>query len=149
MRTNALGAKTAGLAPTAAARRVGPSHSKPMVSATAATEPAPFRNSRRVGRAAANDGGVITLSLDGLRGRVNRGADTGIRRATANIAAHGTVDVGIGRRRVLLQKRRCRHDLTALAVPALGYLKFYPRGLDRLGRLALQSLDGGHLLAGH
>src|SRR6266849_6107940 len=124
MRKNALGAKTAALAPTAAARRLGPNHSKPMVSAAAPTEPVAFRNSRRVGRAA-SECRVISLSLDGLCGRVNRGTDTGIRCATANIAAHGTVDVGIGRRRVLLEKRSGRHDLTALAITALGYLKFY------------------------
>src|ERR1700692_3052775 len=147
MRKNALGAKTAALAPTAAARRLGPSHQSPMVSAPAPPEPVAFRNSRRVGRRA-NERMAINLSLDGLCGRVNRGADTGIRRAAANIAAHGAVDVGIGRRRVLLEQGRCRHDLTALAIAALGYLKLYPRGLDRLGRLALQTLDRGHLLAG-
>src|ERR1019366_1648675 len=149
MRKNAFGAKTAGLATTAAGRRLGPSHSKPMVSATVVTEPAAFRNSRRVARTAANEGRVIRLSLEGLCGRVNRGADTGIRRATANIAAHRTVDVGIRRRRVLLEKRRRRHDLTALAIAALGYLKPDPRRLYRLGRLALQALDGGHLFTGH
>src|SRR5882724_8928904 len=147
MRKNALGAKAAALAPTAAARRLGPNQSKPMVSAAAPTEPVAFRNSRRVGRRVVNERMAINLSLDGLCGRVNRGADTGIGRAAANIAAHGAVDVGIGRRRVLLEQRRRRHDLTALAIAALGYLKLYPRGLDRLGRLALQSLDGGHLLA--
>src|ERR1700692_1723562 len=128
MRKNALGAKTAALAPTAAARRLGPNHSKPMVRAAAVTEPVAFRNSRRVGRRA-NERIAVNLSLGGLFGRGNRGTDTGIRRATANIAAHGTVDVGIGRRRVLLEQGRGRHDLTALAIPALGYLKFYPRGL--------------------
>src|SRR5580692_10709598 len=147
IRKKALGAKAAAVAPTAAARRLGPNHSKPMVSAAAPTEPVAFRNSRRVGRRA-NERMAIDLSLDGLCGRVNRGTDTGIGGAAADIAAHRAVDVGIGRRRVLLEQRRRRHDLTALAIPALGYLKLYPRSLDRLGRLALEALDGGHLLAG-
>src|ERR1700683_3489904 len=93
MRKNAFGAKTLGPATTAAARRLGPSHSKPMVSATVAAEPAVFRNSRRVERTAANKGRVIRLRLDGLCGRVNCGADTGIRGAAANIAAHRRVDI--------------------------------------------------------
>jgi hypothetical protein len=59
MRKNALGANTAAPALAASARRAGPNHSKPIVSAIVVTEPAVFRNSRRVGRIAASDRGVM------------------------------------------------------------------------------------------
>src|SRR5450631_2238781 len=52
IRRNALGVKrapAAGAAPTAAARRVEPAHSNPMVSAITLTVPALLRKARRVG----------------------------------------------------------------------------------------------------
>ena len=55
MRRNAFGANTAGPATSAAARRLGPNHSNPMVRATVVTEPAAFRKFRREARAALED----------------------------------------------------------------------------------------------
>ncbi len=80
-----------------------------------------------------------------LRGRMNRGADAGIGGAAADVAAHRGIDVGIGRRGILFQQRRRRHDLSGLAVAALRDLQFDPGRLHRLGLLALQALDGRDL----
>ncbi len=77
-----------------------------------------------------------------LSGRMNRGTDTGIGGASANVAAHGAIDVGIGRRGSFFQQCRRRHDLSGLAVAALRDLQFDPGRLHRLGLLALQALNG-------
>ena len=58
-----------------------------------------------------------------------------IGRAAADVAAHGVVDVGVGRLRVLLEQRRRRHDLAGLAIAALRHLQLDPGGLHRLRRL--------------
>src|SRR5947208_13438320 len=110
MRRNAFGAKTPALAPKAAARRLVPDDTKPIVSAAAPAEAVALRNSRRVGRRAAKGpaakGLVMSSRLERLCSRMNRGTDAGIGCAAADVAAHGAVDVGIGRRGVLLEKCR-------------------------------------------
>src|SRR5688500_3412552 len=69
-----------------------------------------FRNSRRRS--------LIGLSLH-LGGAVNRGADTTIGAAAAQVAGHRIVDVCVGWSRVLREQSRGRHDLTRLTVTAL------------------------------
>src|ERR1700719_5212922 len=71
--------------------------------------------------------------LEGLRSRMNRGANARVGGAAANIAAHGAVDVRITRRAILLEERRRGHDLSGLAVAALWHLQFHPGGLHRFG----------------
>jgi hypothetical protein len=52
-------------------------------------------------------------------GIVNRVADTGVSSAAADIAAHGEIDVMVGRAFDFLQKRDRTHHLAGLAVPTL------------------------------
>src|SRR5436305_6362863 len=54
-------------------------------------------------------------------GKMHRLADALIRPAAANVG-HRLVDVGVGRLRLLLQKRGGRHDLPGLAVTALWHV---------------------------
>src|ERR1700677_1916238 len=49
----------------------------------------------------------------------DRGANTHIGAATADIPCHGGVDIGIIRMRRRTQKRGLRHDLAGLAIAAL------------------------------
>src|SRR5215475_11259664 len=80
------------------------------------------------------------------RGELDRLADANISSAAANVAAHGVVDIGIGRMRVACEKRRGRHDLSGLAVAALDHFMVEPGLLDlRACRCRADPLDGGHL----
>ena len=75
------------------------------------------------------------------------GTHTGIGAAAANVR-HGCIDVFVGGLGFLFQERNgCQH-LTALAVPALGYLVVYPSFLDGV-KFALggQTFDADHLLS--
>src|SRR5580692_2073773 len=90
-----------------------------------------------------------TLRLGRLRRRVYGRADARVGGASAYVAAHGTVDIRIGRRGIFLEQRRCGHDLPRLAISALWYLKIDPGGLYGLGLLALQSFNRRDLTAGH
>ncbi len=76
-------------------------------------------------------------------GEVYRLTDPGIGGAAADIAVHGRIDVFVGRLGRFDEKGRCRHDLTGLAVTALGHLQFLPGGLNGLGCLAVNAFDGG------
>src|SRR5687768_8054679 len=79
--------------------------------------PAVTRNSRRE---APIDCAVMALGLRLLAGRpLDGGADPRVGRATADVARHGGVDVGVGGLGLLGQQRRGRHDLARLAVAAL------------------------------
>src|SRR3989449_8019714 len=80
---------------------------------------------------------------------LDRGTDAGVGPAAADVARHRPVDVGIARMGVLREQRRCRHDLTRLAVPALHDLDGQPRLLYLLaGRRLPERLYGGNSLAG-
>src|SRR5207302_8504836 len=65
------------------------------------------------------------------------GTNARIGAAAANVARHRLVDVGIGGLRFLLEQRGRGHDLARLAIAALGYAQFDPRGLHRLALLTV------------
>src|SRR5262245_27178770 len=80
-------------------------------------------------------------------GHVHRGPDALIRAAPADIR-HGLVDVPVGRVRLLLQERRCRHDLAGLAVAALWHVERRPGSLHGMRAGGRQAFDGEDLVAG-
>src|SRR6266446_6477071 len=57
-----------------------------------------------------------------LGGALDRAPDTQVGRAAAQVARHGGVDVRVGRLGVLGEERGGLHDLTRLAIAALGDL---------------------------
>src|SRR3954462_10279569 len=64
--------------------------------------------------------GVISASLClRLRGEFDGFANADVGAATADVSAHGVIDVGVCRTRVTCQQRRGRHDLPGLAIAAL------------------------------
>ena len=65
-----------------------------------------------------------------LRGELDSLADADIGAASADIAAHGVVDVRIGRTWLVGEQCRGRHDLAGLAISALRYLMLEPGLLD-------------------
>src|SRR5262245_56058384 len=67
-----------------------------------------------------------------VRGAMNGFANTGVGRAATEIAAHGEIDIGVGRARVSSKQRRRGHDLPCLAVAALRYVQLLPRALKRM-----------------
>ena len=73
---------------------------------------------------------------------MNRAPDSRIGSAPADIAGHGFINIGVGRRRILRQQNRRAHNLTRLAVAALRDVNFYPRALERMRPIARQPFDG-------
>src|SRR5438093_10656762 len=139
MRMNALGAKASGGGAAAAVAVPDrsptrqPSSSPPPVAVSTTTK------SRR-------DTVFMSGSLPGL---LDRGADARVSPTATDIARHGRVDVGVARMGVRGEQRRCRHDLTRLAVPALHDLEGQPRLLHLLaGRRLPDRFDGGDFFAG-
>ena len=65
-------------------------------------------------------------------GLVNGFANPEIRAATADVAVHRAIDVGVGRPGRRGQQRRSRHDLAGLAVAALRHVDLLPRNLQRM-----------------
>src|SRR6202166_5323311 len=82
-----------------------------------------------------------------VRGGVNRFAHLFEGTAAANIG-DGVVDILVGRLRIILEKRRHRHDHSALAISTLGNVVGDP-GLLHLvqGAVGGQTLDGGDFFA--
>jgi len=77
------------------------------------------------------------------------GADARIGAAAADIAAHGGIDIGIGRFFIGSEQGRRRHDLARLAVAALYDVDLAPGGLHHLADLVFAHMfDGGDFLAG-
>src|SRR4030095_14598699 len=86
--------------------------------------------------------------LPGLGSRLFDGiADTDVGHATAQVAGHDGVDVMIGRGRKVTEQRYRLHDLTGLAITALGHLKVGPRLLHWMPALGIEALDGRNLRA--
>src|ERR1700730_8331704 len=81
-------------------------------------------------------GGVLRRLLDG-------GTDARVGATAANIARHGTVDVGVGGMRVAGQQGGGRHDLAGLAIAALHDFRLEPRLLDRLPAWCIADRFGG------
>src|ERR1700738_3183380 len=85
-----------------------------------------------------------------MGGLLYRRSNASVRSATADVAGHGEVDVGVARVRNRDQERGRRHDLARLTVAALRNLEVQPRPLDGAPRWCLPDpLDGGDLLTGH
>src|SRR5438270_3234521 len=80
-------------------------------------------------------------------GQVDRRADTLIGAAAADVG-HRLVDVLVGGLRVLLQKRRGRHDLSRLAVAALRHVECRPCLLHGMRAGGRKPLDGDDLVGG-
>src|SRR5580704_7226663 len=93
--------------------------------------------------------GIYVMAASPLRfarSRVDRGANALIGSATANVG-HRPVNVVVGRFRVLLEQRNCRHHHAALAIAALRHVEVEPGLLHRVQLAVLrQRLDGGDLL---
>src|SRR5262245_17475570 len=79
-----------------------------------------------------SDGDSSDTSLRVLGRPMNGFPDLLIGTAATDVAAHGFIDVGIGRIRFLCQKSRGRHDLARLTVTALRNVDFDPRLLNRM-----------------
>src|SRR6185369_3933596 len=107
--------------------RRNPSASPPPAAATE-----PTMNARR--------GRFISGPLLSRR-HVHRGPDALVGPASADIG-HRIVDVLVGRVRVLLQQRSGSHDLSRLAIAALGYVERRPGVLHRMRAGGRQALDG-------
>src|SRR6266487_4286919 len=84
-----------------------------------------------------------------LRGGADGRVNALVTAAAAQVAGHGFVDFGVGRRRFLGEKGGGLHDLPALAIAALRNAEIAPRHLDRMGALGVKALDRDDLLAGH
>src|SRR5689334_18423535 len=90
------------------------------------------------------DGFAMALPLARKPGRCGlyRFADSLVRSATAQVAAHRRVDIRVARVRILREQRDRRHDLSGLAIAALHDVLLDPRGLHRVGdAIAFQPLD--------
>src|SRR5580692_9449791 len=120
---------------------------------TASTRPVvermPLRTPRRLTFSMPD---VVTSSrmcLVILRSRslLDGGANALIGPATADIAVHRAVDVGVGRMRRLLQQRDRLHDLASLAIAALRHVGRAPRLLHGMVPLRVQAFDRGDRLA--
>src|SRR5579884_3333873 len=77
---------------------------------------------------------------------MNGFADSVIGTATANIAAHDSVDLRIGRMRVVGKQNRGRHDLPGLAIATLRNLNRDPGVLQRVVMFGAETLDSDNLL---
>lgn len=73
--------------------------------------------------------------------------DARVGAAAADIAGHGLIDLGIAGIRVAGEQGHRRHDLTRLAIAALGHVHLQPDALDRVQIGAGQPLDGRYLLS--
>src|SRR5689334_8223158 len=78
---------------------------------------------------------------------MNRFANALVRAATADVAAHGIVDVGVGGVGLLGKQRDGGHDLPGLAVAALRDVFFDPGFLNRMAAVRRKAFNGGDFLA--
>src|SRR3954468_9656551 len=82
---------------------------------------------------------MCNRSSHSCRRKLDGFADSNVSHAAADIPRHYRVDVGIGRVGIVLDQRRCLHDLARLAVAALWRLQLEPRGLQRMSTLRIES----------
>src|SRR5215469_3012278 len=68
---------------------------------------------------------------------LDRGPNARIGRASADVAAHGSIDVCVSGLGLLVQQRRRRHDLAGLTVPALHDIQSEPCFLNLLAGLGV------------
>lgn len=76
---------------------------------------------------------------------MNGCADALVSPATADIAGHRLVDILVGRRGFIGKQGHGRHDLSRLAIAALGHLQLDPCLLHRVIAVSGQVFDGGDL----
>ena len=81
-----------------------------------------------------------------LTGAVDGVAYEEVSGATAEIAGHGFVDIGVGGVRFLSKQGGCGHDLSGLAVAALRNLFSDPGILDRMWTVCCKAFDGENSL---
>ena len=79
---------------------------------------------------------------------MDRASDALIGAAAADVAAHGVIDVRVGRMRVFAEQHSGRHDLARLAVSALRDILLDPRALQRMAEVGGETFDGGDFFAG-
>src|SRR5271154_1414542 len=91
------------------------------------------------------------LRLFGWRacGAMDGSADALVGAATADVSAHEVVDVGVGRLRLFCEQRDCGHNLSRLAVAALGNVFFDPGYLYWVGAVGRESFDRGDFLSAY
>ena len=94
-------------------------------------------------------GHVISLSAHGSGSVFDGSLDAAVSAATADVAAHGSVDVSIAGVLVAGQQSRSAHELTRLAVTALGHIVLDPGFLQGVAVVFGQALNRGHFRAGH
>src|SRR5262245_24203272 len=83
-------------------------------------------------------------------GLLDRGADTCVGAAAADVAVHRLVDLLVGRLRRALEQRLRGHDLAGLTVAALRDTDLDPCRLQRASDgIAADRFDGHHLAIGH
>src|ERR1700681_2822334 len=75
--------------------------------------------------------------------------DARIGAASAEVAAHGVIDVGIGGSRCFLEQRARRHQLSALAISALHDVDLGPRPTQCVDLRAANTLDSRDLAPLH
>src|SRR5260370_17176240 len=75
-------------------------------------------------------------------------ADSNVGHAAANTARHHRVNVAVTGIGEIFQQRGCRHDLSRLAIAALGNLQLEPRGLQRMLALRIKAFDRGDVCPG-
>src|SRR5215471_17445219 len=155
MWTHALSLSDVATALAAASARVG--RTKPSSSPLAPATPS-LRNSRR-----STDSAMLIVASGSLRiaplphfvisllleiGRaMDRASNRLVGAAAADVAAHGLVDVSVGR--IWRAREQCGggHDLAALAIAALRHVDLQPGLLHRMRPIGRQPLDRRHALA--
>src|SRR5580658_6247343 len=119
---------------------------------TASTSPVvermPFRTPRRL--TFSISGGATSrmcLVMSRSRSLLDGGANALIGPASANVAVHRVVDVGVRGMGRLFQERRCLHDLAGLTIAALGHIERAPSLLERVIAFGVEAFDRGDRLA--
>src|SRR5258708_18914455 len=84
-----------------------------------------------------------------LSRQMNGRPDARISAATAEVATHGIIDVGIAGLRYFVEQSECRHQLPALAISTLNDVDFGPRPAQCVDLRAADALDGHDLAPLH
>src|ERR1700678_2603558 len=91
---------------------------------------------------------MISSSLNSRSCKPDGFAYSRVSHAAAHIPSHYGVDVAVAGVGIILQQRSSLHDLSRLAVPALGNLKLKPRCLQRMLALRIEPFDSCDFRAG-
>src|SRR5215467_11272988 len=81
------------------------------------------------------------------RGDLDGGMDAYVGATSADVAVHGVIDLRVGGFGRFGQERSGLHDLSALAVAALGDVEFLPCDLTGMRASGAKAFDGRDLLA--